>query len=131
MSWGVGCRLGSDPALLWLWCRLAAAALIRPLGWEPPYAAGAALEKAKRQKIIIIIIIKFKKRKECEKEHTHIYIFCMYVYIYIYVLCMYVYVCVYKCILYTHTHIYVLLVVLVSDVQLNHFTVHLKLTQHC
>ena len=24
--------------------------LIQPLAWEPPYAAGAALEKAKRQK---------------------------------------------------------------------------------
>ena len=39
-----------DPALLWLWCRQAATALIRPLAWEPPYAAGAALEKAKRRK---------------------------------------------------------------------------------
>jgi len=28
-----------------------ATALIRPLAWEPPYAAGVALEKAKRQKI--------------------------------------------------------------------------------
>jgi len=36
--------------LLWLWCRPAATALIGPLAWEPPYAAGAALEKAKRQK---------------------------------------------------------------------------------
>jgi len=47
---GVGCRRGSDPALLWLWRRPAATALIRPLAWEPPYAVGAALEKAKRQK---------------------------------------------------------------------------------
>ena len=39
-----------DPALLWLCRRLAATALIRPLAWEPPYAAGADLEKAKRQK---------------------------------------------------------------------------------
>ena len=30
----------TDPAWLWLWCRPAAAALIRPLAWEPPYAAG-------------------------------------------------------------------------------------------
>ena len=30
--------------------RLAATALIRPLAWEPPYAAGAAQEMAKRQK---------------------------------------------------------------------------------
>ena len=36
--------------LLWLWHRLAATALIRRLAWEPPHAAGAALEKAKRQK---------------------------------------------------------------------------------
>ena len=50
MSCGVGCRRGLDHMLLWLWCRLAAAALITPLAWEPPYAEGAALEKAKRQK---------------------------------------------------------------------------------
>ena len=50
MSCAVGCRHGLDPALLWLWCRLAATAPIRPLAWEPPYATGAALEKAKRQK---------------------------------------------------------------------------------
>ena len=39
-----------DPALLWLWCRLAAVALIRPLAWEPPYATGAALKRKKRKK---------------------------------------------------------------------------------
>ena len=50
MSCGVGCRRSSDPALLWLWSRLAATALVRPLAWEPPYAAGAAQEMAKRQK---------------------------------------------------------------------------------
>ena len=50
MTCGVGCRRGSDPTLLWLWRRQAATALIRPLAWEPPYAAGAALEMAKRQK---------------------------------------------------------------------------------
>ena len=32
---------GSDPALLWLWCRPEATAPMRPLAWEPPYAAGA------------------------------------------------------------------------------------------
>ena len=37
-----------DPALLWLWCRPAAIAPIRPLPWEPPHAEGAALEKAKK-----------------------------------------------------------------------------------
>ena len=38
MSCGVGWRRGSDPVLLWLWCRPEATALIRPLAWEPPHA---------------------------------------------------------------------------------------------
>ena len=50
MSCGVGCRRGSDSALLWLWRRPVATAPIRPLAWEPPYAEGAAQEMAKRQK---------------------------------------------------------------------------------
>ena len=50
-----GHRHGSDPALLWLWCRLAGAALIRPLGWEFPDAMCAALEKSKKK----------KKKKDC------------------------------------------------------------------
>jgi len=50
VSCGVGRRHGSDPALLWLWHRPAAIAPIGPLAWEPPYAAGAALEKAKKKK---------------------------------------------------------------------------------
>ena len=40
-----------DPVLLWLWCRPVAVAPIRPLAWEPPYAARVAQEIAKRQKI--------------------------------------------------------------------------------
>jgi len=48
VSCGIGCRHGSDSEWLWLWLWLEATALIRPLAWEPPYAAGAALEKAKR-----------------------------------------------------------------------------------
>jgi len=36
-----------------------AAALIGPLAWEPPHAAGAALEMAKRQK---------EKRKKKKKK---------------------------------------------------------------
>ena len=50
MSCGVGHRRSSDPELLWLWRRPAAAAPIRPLAWEPPYAMAAAQEMAKRQK---------------------------------------------------------------------------------
>ena len=34
--------------LLWLWCRSAAAALIQPLAWELPYAAGVALKRKKK-----------------------------------------------------------------------------------
>ena len=45
MSSGVGWRLGSDYALLWLWCRPAVRVQIQPLGWEPPYAAGVAEKK--------------------------------------------------------------------------------------
>ena len=51
------CRCGSDLTLLWLWRRPVAMALIRPLAWKPPYAAGVALEKAKRPKTI--------KQKKC------------------------------------------------------------------
>ena len=38
MSCGVGHRSGLDLALLWLWGRLVAAALIQPLTWEFPHA---------------------------------------------------------------------------------------------
>ena len=50
VSCGVGRRCGSNLALLWLWCRPAAATPVGPLAWEPPYATGAALEKAKKTK---------------------------------------------------------------------------------
>jgi len=39
--------------LLWLWRRLAAAALIQRLAWEPPYAADEALKsKTNKQKTV-------------------------------------------------------------------------------
>ena len=60
MSCGVSRRHGFDPVLLWLWCRPAATALIRPLAREPPYAGGVAQEKAKRQ----------KKKKKKAKNNT-------------------------------------------------------------
>ena len=59
MGCDVGHRLGSDPALLWLWCGPAAIALIQPLALEPPYAVGAALKKKK------------KKKKKEEEEDWH------------------------------------------------------------
>ena len=39
VSCGVGHRHGSDLVLLWLWHRAVATAPIRPIAWEPPYAA--------------------------------------------------------------------------------------------
>ena len=41
-----------DPELLQLWRRPAATAPIRPLGWEPPYAADVALKRQKTKKRI-------------------------------------------------------------------------------
>ena len=49
VSCDAGRRRGSDLALLWLWRRPAATAPIRPLAWEPPYAAVVALEKTKEK----------------------------------------------------------------------------------
>ena len=65
MSCGVGHRRGSDLALLWLWPKLAATASIRPLAWEPPYSAGAALEKDKKKKK--------KKKKKNKLDHNSIF----------------------------------------------------------
>ena len=51
MSCGVGHRRGLNLALLQLWCRPVARALVRPLAWEPPYAVGAALKREKKKKL--------------------------------------------------------------------------------
>jgi len=51
MSCGLGHRCGSDPTLLWLWCRLVAAALMPPLAWELSYALGVALKRQQQQKL--------------------------------------------------------------------------------
>ena len=56
VSCGIGHRCRLDLVLLWLWCRPAAAAPIRPLAWELPYATGSSLES----KIIIIITTTLK-----------------------------------------------------------------------
>jgi len=60
MSCGVARRHGPDPALLWLWCRLAAVAPIRPLPWELTYAEGTALKRKKKRED--------KKRKGKERK---------------------------------------------------------------
>ena len=82
MSCGVGRRLGSDPLLLWLWCRLAAAAPVGPLAWEKPYATDAALNKQtnknslwglKQLKVNIKYTSKELKRKSrCGEERVTI-----------------------------------------------------------
>ena len=41
-------RCVKDPALLWLWHRLAAVSSIGPLAWESPYTAGVALKSKKK-----------------------------------------------------------------------------------
>ena len=50
MSCVEGRRHCLDLALLRLWCRPTATALIGPLAWEPPYAAGVALKKKGKEK---------------------------------------------------------------------------------
>ena len=47
-----------DPALLWLWCRLAATAPNGPLAWEPSYVTGSGLKISKRKR---------KKKRERER----------------------------------------------------------------
>ena len=64
MSYGVGRRRSSVLALLWLWRRLAATALIRPLAWEPPYATDAALKRKKDKK-------KGKKERKITRNKRH------------------------------------------------------------
>ena len=51
MRCGVGHRRNSDPTLLWLWHRLVATALIGPVAWESPCAAGAAIEKTEKKEL--------------------------------------------------------------------------------
>ena len=46
LSCGFSRRRGLDPT--WLWCRPAATALIGPLVWDPPNAAGATPPQKKR-----------------------------------------------------------------------------------
>ena len=60
MTCGVGHRHSLDPALLWLWYRPAAVAMIRPLAWEPPYAIGVAIKsKINKMNKINIYITKY------------------------------------------------------------------------
>ena len=61
MSYGVDCRLDLD-AVLCLWHRPGAPALIPPLAWKPPCAVGAALKSKNKNKN------KKKKKREKDRE---------------------------------------------------------------
>ena len=70
MSCGVGRRLGSNPKLLWLWCRPVAAALILSLAWELSYAEGAPLKHihTHRQSLMSILQVWSRKEKKIPNE---------------------------------------------------------------
>ena len=65
MSCGVGGRCRSDLALPWLWRRPAAAALIRLLAWELPYAMGAALRKQTNKNFVGVHLIMSQVTATC------------------------------------------------------------------
>ena len=58
MSCGVGCRCGSDPALLWLWCRPAAAVVIWPPSLQLPYAPGVTLHPPQKKDGMFFLFLK-------------------------------------------------------------------------
>ena len=72
MSYGIGHRRGSDPGLMWLWCRPATTAPIILLAWELPYAMGAALKIKKRQKK------KRQKDKKKKRWSDHTFVKCVF-----------------------------------------------------
>ena len=53
-----------------LWCRPVATAPVRPLAWEPPYAAGAALLFIKNKKSLTFL--------KYRKNYKYIYIILTY-----------------------------------------------------
>ena len=54
----MGHRHGSDPTMLCLWHKPAAAAPIQPLAWELPYAISMALERKKKKKEVVLYHLK-------------------------------------------------------------------------
>ena len=77
MNRGVGHRRGSDLVLLWLCCRPAATALIRPLAWELPYAMGSTVKRQNKTKHFYRYVLAQLKMKFVQniKIHKHI-LFC-------------------------------------------------------
>ena len=92
MRYGVGCRLGSDPTLLWLWYRLEATADWTPtLGTSPCLGCSPAKDKKKKKRsanhLVISEQIQFpwhqpyklsifsSKKKQSQNEHIIIGLF--------------------------------------------------------
>ena len=65
-------QCGSDPVLLWLWCRLAAIAPILPLAWGLSYAVDVALKCNKQNKQTTVLLKKKKERKKENRPDPHI-----------------------------------------------------------
>ena len=74
MSCGVGCRRSSDPALLWLWCRPAATALVGPLAWESPYATGGSLKNQKNAPPNFCLIQFLSRIGPASRAHSHVWL---------------------------------------------------------
>ena len=51
-----------------LWHRLAAAAPIKPLAWEPPYAAVVALKKTKKTRHLHVVTLHTKNLLKTDKR---------------------------------------------------------------
>ena len=58
MSCGVGHRCGQHLVLQWLWYRLVATVMIRPLAREPTYASGMVLKRPKKKKCSMVLKLK-------------------------------------------------------------------------
>ena len=66
---GVGHRCSSDLALLWLWRRLVAAALIQPLAWDRPHAMDLVLERQRKKRPIYILQENHFRAKDTQTEN--------------------------------------------------------------
>ena len=66
---GVGNRCGSDPVLLWLWHRLVAVALLRPLAWELPYVTSVTLKMKEKKKRVQVSLPTGENVLELDRGH--------------------------------------------------------------